>query len=373
MSFSIMKLFSAFFKNNFIYPCGALTPSGKPRHQFIDLAKGLCMILVVAMHASRIFPFELPDILRNIRMPLYFMLSGLFFSDYGSFKRFTEKKINKILVPLVFFSIVGVMLWDIPQHLLIGVPENVVENFISHFPTNYPLWFLIALFADNILYAVLRRLLKSDWLILVVALPCTVLTYLCAINEVRLPLLLAPIANGLVYFTAGRMLAETSLIKSQVASKRSVIAGISLLLAGAAVFLVAGSPYLDFYVNNWVGHPATVIPVSILLTSGLLLVCKFLRWLPVVSYLGRYSIVTLGLHLPVMYVVRTANTFVTDSTQMHPWLFFLFSLILCWMLIPLFITFFPHFTAQTDGLLRFPQRLQLKKSILKIGGLVNKK
>ena len=65
------------------------------RIEFIDLAKGICIILVVLLH---IVPSANIPELRFIRIPLYFILSGLFFKDYGSFRNFLKKKVNNILL-----------------------------------------------------------------------------------------------------------------------------------------------------------------------------------------------------------------------------------------------------------------------------------
>lgn len=52
----------------------------KNRIEFIDLAKGICIILVVMYHCGLggLIPGD-----KLLRMPLYFVLSGLFFKDYG--------------------------------------------------------------------------------------------------------------------------------------------------------------------------------------------------------------------------------------------------------------------------------------------------
>lgn len=52
----------------------------KQRIDFIDLAKGVCILLVVLGHIG--IPISLPG-MNSMRMPLYFILSGLFFKDYG--------------------------------------------------------------------------------------------------------------------------------------------------------------------------------------------------------------------------------------------------------------------------------------------------
>ena len=73
------------------------------RLEFIDLAKGLCIMLVVFQHVTSTFgvsdyPFKLG--LASFRMPLYFFLSGLFFKSYSGFLEFLEKKFIKLLICL---------------------------------------------------------------------------------------------------------------------------------------------------------------------------------------------------------------------------------------------------------------------------------
>ena len=76
--------------------CGA----GSGRIQFVDTAKGICILLVVMYHAGLV-DNDTPC-LSMLRMPFYFTLSGLFFKDYGGFRTIL-KKVNKLLVPFVFF------------------------------------------------------------------------------------------------------------------------------------------------------------------------------------------------------------------------------------------------------------------------------
>jgi fucose 4-O-acetylase-like acetyltransferase len=61
--------------------------SDHKRIEWIDLAKGICIFLVVANH---IFYYNCV-FLEQLRMPLYFILSGLFFKDYGGFCEFMLK------------------------------------------------------------------------------------------------------------------------------------------------------------------------------------------------------------------------------------------------------------------------------------------
>lgn len=67
--------------------------STSQRIDFFDLVKGICILLVVSGHCG--FPIDIPGY-EIVRMPLYFILSGMFFKDYGGFKNLLIKKVNKI-------------------------------------------------------------------------------------------------------------------------------------------------------------------------------------------------------------------------------------------------------------------------------------
>lgn len=55
----------------------------KVRYEFVDIMKGLCILLVVGSHIN--VPGLTEYSLSYFRLPLYYMLSGLFFSQYESF------------------------------------------------------------------------------------------------------------------------------------------------------------------------------------------------------------------------------------------------------------------------------------------------
>ena len=66
----------------------------KPRITWIDTAKGICILLVVLSHVSQYTQIDYPlqaDFL-TFRMPLYFILSGLFFKPYEGMIGFIKER-----------------------------------------------------------------------------------------------------------------------------------------------------------------------------------------------------------------------------------------------------------------------------------------
>lgn len=70
------------------------------RIEFIDLAKGVCMIAIVLGHCGI-------GINGATTLPLYLMISGMFFKKYDGTRTFLIKKANGILIPFIFFYLIG--------------------------------------------------------------------------------------------------------------------------------------------------------------------------------------------------------------------------------------------------------------------------
>ena len=82
----------------------------KKRIEYIDLVKGICILMVVWIHCTREKGTPLDNLFFCIRMPLYFFLSGMFFKSGISFIDFIIKKINKLIIPFIFFFCFSLLL-----------------------------------------------------------------------------------------------------------------------------------------------------------------------------------------------------------------------------------------------------------------------
>lgn len=87
------------------------------RIQYVDCAKGIAIILVIFGHVVEwIYPNNLGNIFHNIiysfHMPLFFVLSGLTYSDEKNkcFKQFVVKKIKTLMIPSYVFVVIMLLL-----------------------------------------------------------------------------------------------------------------------------------------------------------------------------------------------------------------------------------------------------------------------
>lgn len=96
------------------------------RYDWLDLAKGIGIVLVVMGHTL----FPLHSAIDVFHMPLFFILAGLTLK-VSSMDTFLLKKIDSIFIPYIFFCIVSVPISYLVPH------ESIF---------NGPLWFLETLF-----------------------------------------------------------------------------------------------------------------------------------------------------------------------------------------------------------------------------------
>lgn len=78
------------------------------RLHYIDIMKGITILLVLMFHAGSFF-LELScgswcNIGKAYFMPVFFFLSGMFFREENNWKSFVSKNVRSLLVPFFCFS-----------------------------------------------------------------------------------------------------------------------------------------------------------------------------------------------------------------------------------------------------------------------------
>ncbi len=320
----------------------------KKRIEFIDLAKGVCIILVVMGHCGAMV--EIPG-MSVVRMPLYFILSGLFFKTYGGFGNFTIKKTNKILIPFLFFYLLGCIAYYaikfIAPDLLITEARGLWDIFDNRQFFNGPIWFLLCLFWCNLIFAAISINVKSEIVRILIIVVLGSIGYLLGHYDVFVPLFLDVAMTSLPFFCFGYYLKKTQLLYPNGYDKYNPL--IFLLFYAPAVLV---SYYFDFRLSfhyNAVVNPLAACFVAVMSVLAILFLCKMIGRVPIISYAGRYSIVILCVHhfinRPALVVLR--RLLGVDS-DMLPWCVFGVTIVLSIALIPICVRFIPWFVAQKD-------------------------
>lgn len=315
---------------------------------YIDLLKGICITLVVLFHCH--VPISSPKVtfmLENLRMPLYFFLSGLFFKEYGGFVDFSIRKIDKLIVPYLFFAVIFI----VPDLLLLNPEEFnriVTLDYWKEallWPRNHNLWFLRSLFFANIFFFLFRKAvgqLHIAWQLIVAILIAWIVDHFT--HHLQVPsqtdLGLYWLMNAATAITVIPLfiVAHYARSKGLLQLRLSPFMTIALLLLFATIWYFATDSIVALNVNA-VGRSILrfyVASLSAIATAWL--IARAIGYIPLISYIGRYSLIVLGVHI-----------FVVDyglSVGLDPWLLAGITIIAMPPLIWLLKQFVPWATAQ---------------------------
>ena len=322
----------------------------KNRIEYIDLAKGFCILLVVLNHVTEFLNMDYPfsDQIRSFRMPLYFILSGLFFKRYENFLGFAKRKTNKLLIPFLFFLIMTSLLPSIIVHKFVFS----INYFINCGPMyNYPIWFLLCLFETNILFYVIFLISEhitskhANSLAMTMTILFGIVGLFLSLFKIRIPLYIDTACTVLPFFSFGWWLNHhTNFLRNPFNLKNNTI----LLIVCTIILLLLAAP-VD-YSTNFIS-PKAFFTAHICGVSGtllVLLIAKYFRHSPLISFWGRYSIMILCSHVLFITLFGKITKYFNLPIIPSFLLVFILTMTICHILIPVMKRYLPYVTAQKD-------------------------
>lgn len=150
------------------------------RNDYIDVLKGIGIISVVYYHCNLWGGY----IVSCFMLALFFFVSGYLYKE-RSFREFIVKKIKSLYLPFVvielFYLIIRNFLFSINVYnqnsgmMPLSSAEDVIANLFHIFLFDTvdrliaPLWFLAALFGSNLLFFFIHKLIKNNYVLLILA------------------------------------------------------------------------------------------------------------------------------------------------------------------------------------------------------------
>lgn len=324
------------------------------RIEFIDLAKGFCIFLVVAGHLMDNERTNAFLFMGSFRMPLYFVLSGLFFSFYGSFKEFAVRKTNKLIIPFVAFYLLS-FLFRIFTNIL--KKEEIEWSLIygsifsEEIASNAPIWFLPCLFICGLVFYVVAKvsgLISGSQTFCISVISCIIGGggFLLGQKGINLPLWIDSALTAVPFYAFGYILRKNTELLEKNYPQWALLLFSILLLLYTFFFRCFSALHCnnmsetDFYSYYSCGLAGSM---------GIILFSKAINKLPVISKFGRYSICILLTHYLLITIYTTLFRFagiaITDNIR---WIEFLLIMMSYLVIIPLMIRFTPHISAQKD-------------------------
>lgn len=300
-------------------------PGETQRHNWIDVAKGIGIILVVFAHVN--FTPAILDTIYSFHMPLFFVISGMLYNrgKYVSFSQFLKRKVQTLICPYILFYMLVLAYTQVYKLLLAGVFdwENLLENFVQMFLSqgsgkvvSAPLWFVLCLFAVEIIFYFVS-MLNNKAVICVVA--CLVVagwgfeTYVVSKYMVLLPWSIDSALFALGFYTIGNLFSDQlKKVGSWLGGHKYSIA-IGLAFCAVAMTFTAflglknghvsmGSKLLNngfiFYATGIMGA-LSVFALAVLLRNS-----RFL------AYCGRNSFCIMAVHVTIKKTYLAAADYV---------------------------------------------------------------
>ncbi len=159
------------------------------RVEYIDIAKGIGIILVVFGHVVRNNTYPMPgalffdEFIYSFHMPLFFVISGLCIKKS---KQISKETINKMatayLIPYAIWTILYMLAFLLVEKV-IG-PDAAMVNRIAHAVSICglaPLWFLLALFMAEVAVIALKERISTKGGYCVTLITLVVLTIISSI------------------------------------------------------------------------------------------------------------------------------------------------------------------------------------------------
>lgn len=271
------------------------------RVAWIDVAKGLGILLVVAGH-SRLA--ELPVLgswVNSFHMPLFFVLAGLCFDEkrYPSLWAYAKRKAAVLAYPyfgLTLFIAIAMTL------LCFGPGTNHVQRmFVGVYPGQNVIgfWFVRVLFFVELLYAVAFRFC-GRWRAVVVVVSGVAGFFLPAVHDVlRVNAVLVSLLFHELGFSCKRWVLTPA--REAVSWRFGLLAG-GIFATGALLLALAalGWPYFGYGAVDFHGVPWAAVCVAVLGVAALCCMARLLDGVKGVgcplAWLGRHSILLLAVH-----------------------------------------------------------------------------
>ena len=289
------------------------------RYKFIDIAKGIGIILVMMGHFF-IYGSTPTRVIYAFHMPMFFFLSGLFLSapqatsiKDKTFWQYIWKKTKRLfLMYCLFFalSIVAVAIFDHKTYPVKRIVKAFLGNRLRTFHMG-PIWFLLALYLVTVLYALLhlcRFQLLHTWekfllMMMLVFGAYKFPRFMSRFGLSFMPLFINTLPMVLFFVLLG------TICKRQIFDVPSVPLGHRILITTVSliVTLVVAFKYLDFIavMTGSFGKDlflflftATTGTIAVIFGSSLLVDHFPGRAL---AYIGQHTMFLLGMHRIVSY------------------------------------------------------------------------
>ena len=265
------------------------------RLDYIDTLKGFAIIYVVLLHCFVFVPIYTPSI---AVIPLFFILSGLFHKGDKPFGLFIGKQAFTLLIPYATYNIIPHLICMLLNKAQFFLPNNhdILSPFYAHHIDqliNYPLWFLPALFVAQVIFYFIEKISSKcgRWGFAITSFSALAIGYIGYCCEL-LPFFIDRGLVGVMFYCMGYLVAHTPMWKNPTRYDK---VGYCLIIPFAILYLLTRNR-IDMAFNTYNMAYVTLIIHIFALFAATLYGCKLIKKVPLITYMGRHSLIVLCTH-----------------------------------------------------------------------------
>lgn len=284
------------------------------RTHYIDIARGIAIILVVIGHGISEYSTgftTLENIIYSFHMPLFFVISGLVFrvKDGDTFPAFAKKRAKGLMLPYLLFAAL-----IFASHLAEKLVFHTDSRFFEELKTKSGiintlllttksvfsnLWFLPCMFAAQLILFALLKYGKRKWLTAVLCIaPALIIIFLSP--QISLPLCLETALVSVAFLFLGTQIKDCT-------EKKPVLLLIIFVLAFAAarsIWALCCEQAAFSYYNVQFDAPWLFIPLAVCGSMAVIAFSAVAKKSALLELLGRHSLYIFGFHYLVQNILR---------------------------------------------------------------------
>lgn len=323
----------------------------KGRTKWIDVAKGIAIILVVLTHI--LIVGKVPIYIYSFHMPIFFFLSGYLFTRarYETLG-LIKQKARTILLPYFAFSFITYAYWLLIERRFSGNGLDPLQAFINIFlsqgtdkylPYNPALWFLPCLFLVVVAFHLIDKYTLEKRLLIFSMLGCAFIGYYAAMslpNNIYWNLDVIPVA--LVFYGVGYLCQYNRRFVQLTADDHDkgwfwTLVGLFIMVGfGYKIALSNGQVGMS---SNHYGNYLLFFTAAFLGIGAVVTVASKFYGAKILSYLGKNSLIIFGLHFPVKRVVMDLTATLLhirmDAIRASFWLSIVDTVIVLIIMVPI--------------------------------------
>ena len=336
-------------------------PRGKVRLKYLDIAKGIAVILVIISHSYGI-PFGLEYYLAAYYMPLFFLISGYTYKNDKPVGANIKNRFFRLLKPYAAYNALLLLLFTITGELesvpdiLKAIGGAIYSRYCLYFPLgtknniyffnidNGAMWFLTAMFCSSVIfYLVIKYCLESKKKAIIICTSLIAITFILNQLPILLPWSIDTAFIGAFFMIIGCYLGRNNYFERKIDIKNACYLILIFLLY---ILLCYINPGINMSVRNYGQFEYFNIIFFIIIGISGSLICiwlsKFIQKIIIgkfFEFVGKNTIVLVALHIFTLSIVENISNHILIISENNKILYLLYGYFKIFVVVVLCILF----------------------------------